>query len=161
LKLTVTATVAVAAALTLAAAPSLSAAPAKLGCSPAQTRTLINRFVTAFNLGDRRAINGAWASKVWFKWYSVTTDPGARTPEAAARRDTLLSYFADRHAAHERLTLTNLKLNGVTGGGYRNFEFQLMRSADDLPGGPTAYKGKGASTCSTGRLIAWVMAANQ
>jgi hypothetical protein len=157
----VVATVAVAAALALAAASSLSAAPSKSGCSPAQTRALINRFVTAFNLGDRRALNGTWASKIWFKWYSVTTDPGARTPEAAARRDTLLSYFAVRHAAHERLTLTDVKINGVSGGGYRNFEFHLMRSADDLPAGPVAYKGKGASTCSTGRLIAWVMGVAQ
>jgi len=147
----------VAAALTLAAAPSLSAAQAEAGCSPAQTRTLIGRFVTAFNAGDRRAINDVWASKLWFKWYSVTTDPGARTPEAAARRDTLLPYFAARHAAHERLTLTNVKINGVSVGGYRNFEFRLTRNADDLPKGPLAYRGKGASTCSTGRLIAWVM----
>jgi hypothetical protein len=84
---------------------------------------------------------------------------GARTPEEAAQRKTLLPYFALRHAAHERLTLTALKLNGVSGGGYRNFEFHLMRSADDLPDGPIAYEGKGASTCSTTRLIAWVMGA--
>ena len=81
----------------------------------------------------------------------------SRPPEAAARRDTLLPYFAARHAAHERLTLTNVKINGVSVGGYRNFEFRLTRNADDLPKGPLAYRGKGASTCSTGRLIAWVM----
>jgi hypothetical protein len=32
-----------------------------------------------------------------------------------------------------------------------------MRGADDLAGGSVAYEGKGASTCSTARLIAWVM----
>ena len=32
-----------------------------------------------------------------------------------------------------------------------------MRSADDLPGGPVLYIGKGVSTCSTGRLFVWVM----
>ena len=60
-----------------------------------------------------------------------------------------------------------MRINGVSGGGYRNFEFKLMRMADDLPfglgnpdglpGGPIAYVGKGASTCSTGRLFIWVM----
>jgi len=158
MKLTVTATLA-AAALALTAASPISATPPRPGCSPVQTRALISHFVAAFNTGNRRAINDTWASKLWFKWYSVTTDPGARTPEAAARRDTLLSYLADRHAANERLTLTNVKISGVSSGGYRNFEFHLMRSAADLVGGPTAYRGKGASTCSTGRLIAWVMSA--
>ena len=106
---------------------------------------------------DQRAINATWASKVWFKWYSVTTAPGARTPQDSARRDKLLPYFAERHAASERLRITRLKINGVSGGAYRNFEFQLMRSADNLTGGPVAYIGKGASTCSTGRLFVWVM----
>ena len=65
--------------------------------------------------------------------------------------------FAERHRAHERLSVTSLKINGVSGGGYRNPEFMLMRSADDLPGGPVAYIGKGVPTCSTGRLFVWAM----
>jgi hypothetical protein len=154
----ITCAVAAAAALMLPAA-SVAAIPSRSGCTPARTRSLIDRFVLAFNMGDTSAINGTWASKVWFRWYSVTTDPGVRTSTEAARRDTLLSYFVQRHAARELLTLTALKLNGVSGGGYRNFEFRLIRSADDLRGGPAAYEGKGASTCSTGRLIAWVMGA--
>jgi hypothetical protein len=153
----ITCAVAVAAALMQAAGGSAAAIPPKSGCTPARTRSLVDQFVRAFNTGDASAINDTWASKVWFRWYSVTTDPGARTAEEAARRDTLLPYFAQRHAAHERLTLTTLKLNGVSGGGYRNFEFQLLRNADDLVGGSVSYQGKGASTCSTGRLIAWVM----
>jgi len=32
-----------------------------------------------------------------------------------------------------------------------------MPTADDLPAGPTAYIGKSASPCSTGRLFVWVM----
>ena len=99
-------------------------------------------FVAAFNRGDQRAIDATWASKVWFKWYSVTTAPGARTPQDSARRDKLLPYLADRHAANERLRITRLRINGVSGGGYRNFEFELMRSADDLTGGPVASIGR-------------------
>ena len=95
----ITCAVAAAAALMLAAAASATAIPPKNGCSPARTRSLIDRFVRAFNMGDTSAINGTWASKVSFK------------------------------------------------------------CADDLPGGSVAYDGKGASTCSTGRLIAWVMGA--
>jgi hypothetical protein len=98
-----------------------------------------------------------WAAKDLFVWFSVTTAPGARTAQDSARRDTLLPYFATRHAANERLTMTSVKINGVSAGGYQNFEFKLTRAADDLPGGPIAYVGKGASTCSTSQLIVWVM----
>ena len=147
-------------ALVLLAVPASSfAAPAKPGCSPAQTRAVITRFVTAFNAGNRKALNEAWVNKLSFKWYGVTSPPGMRTMAAAVQRSTLLSYFAERHAAHERLQLTKVKVNGVTAGAYGNFEFELLRSADDLPGGPRLYRGKGAALCSTGRLMVWSMGA--
>ena len=98
-------------------------------------------------------------NKLSFKWYGVTSPPGVRAFPAAVERPTLLSYFAERHAAHERLQLTNVRINGVTAGAYGNFEFELLRSADDLPGGPRPYRGKGAALCSTGRLMVWSMAA--
>jgi hypothetical protein len=139
------------------AAGSSSAATTR--CSPAQTRALVARFISAFNAGDQRAINGVWASKLYFKWMSVTTPPAARSPEDAARRDTLLPYLAERHSVNERWALMALKINGVTARAYRNFEFRLTRAADDLASGSAAYEGKGASTCSSGRLIAWVMGA--
>jgi len=139
--------------------PSSSADSSTPGCSPAQTRAVIARFVTAFNAGNRKAINESWVNTLSFKWYGVTSPPGLRPWPAAAQRSTLLSYFAERHAAHERLRLTKVKVNSVTAGAYSNFEFELMRSADDLPGGPQLYRGKGASTCSTGRLMVWSMAA--
>jgi hypothetical protein len=148
---------ALAAVLVPVSTASVHAVRATSACSPVETRALIKRFVTAFNAGNRPALNTIWASKVWFKWFSVTAEPGSRTPGDAARRDLLLPYFASRHAAHERLTVTAIKLNGITAGAYRNFEFQLSRRADDLPDGPAAYVGKGASTCSTGRLFVWVM----
>jgi hypothetical protein len=138
---------------------STLAAPARPGCSPAQTRTVIARFVTAFNGGNRKALNEAWVNKLSFKWYGVTSPPGMRTMEAAVQRPTLLPYFAERHAAHERLQLTKVKVNGVTAGAYGNFEFELLRSADDIPGGPRLYRGKGAALCSTGRLMVWSMGA--
>ena len=59
-----------------------------------------------------------------------------------------MNYFAARHSAGERLTLTNLQLNGVTAGGYRNFEFHLLRTANDQPGGQVLYAGKGVQAAS-------------
>jgi hypothetical protein len=120
---------------------------------------VITRFVTAFNAGNRKALNETWVNKLSFKWYGVTSPPGLRAFPASVERSTLLSYFAERHAAHERLRLTNVKINGVTAGAYGNFEFELLRSADDLPGGPELYRGKGAALCSSGRLMVWSMGA--
>jgi hypothetical protein len=148
----------VVAAIVLSAAGTASPSTPRKGCRPAQTTALINRFLTAFNRGDRAVLNNQlWGGKLYFNWYAVTADPGLRVDPEARRRDTLMNYFAARHAAGERLTLTNVKLNGVTGGGYRNFEFHLLRSANDQPGGQVLYAGKGASSCRTGRLTTWVM----
>jgi hypothetical protein len=82
-----------------------------------------------------------------------------RIQEAALQRATLLPYFAARHVAHERLVLTRVKVNGVTADAYSNFEFDLLRSADDLLDGPRLYRGKGAARCSTQRLMVWSMGA--
>ena len=147
-------------ALVLLTVPTSSfATPAKPGCSPAQTRAVITRFVTAFNAGNRKALNEAWVNRLSFKWYGVTSPPGLRAFPASVERSTLLSYFAERHAAHEQLQLTKVKINGVTAGAYGNFEFELLRSADDVPGGPRTYRGKGAALCSSGRLMVWSMGA--
>ena len=147
-------------AAALPALPSAgSATPAEPGCSPVQTRALIARFVTAFNAGNRKVLNEAWVNKFSFKWYGVTSPPGLRSSQAAVQRSTLLSYFAERHAVHERLQLTRVKINGITASAYSNFEFELLRSADDIPDGPKLYRGKGAATCSTGRLMVWSMGA--
>jgi hypothetical protein len=147
-----------AAIITLSVAGVASSSTPKKGCSPLQTTAIVKRFIQAFNRGDRRALNNeVWGGRLYFNWYSVATAPGSRVDPEARRRDTLMSYFAARHAAGERLVLTKLKLNGVTAGAYRNFEFRLLRSADDTPGGEVPYAGKGASSCATGRLITWAM----
>jgi hypothetical protein len=148
----------VVAAIVLSAAGTASPSTPRMACRPAQTSALVNRFLTAFNRGNRAVLNDQlWGGKVYFNWYAVTADPGLRVDSEARRRDTLMTYFAARHTAGERLTLTNLKLNGVTGAGYRNFEFHLLRSANDQPGGQVLYAGNGASSCRTGRLTTWVM----
>ncbi len=130
----------------------------RIGCRPAQTVALVKQFFAAFNQGNRGVLNNrVWAGKAYFNWYAVSADPGMRVDPEARRRDTLMNYFAARHVAAEQLVLTTIKINGVSGGGYRNFEFHLTRSADDLPASPVAYNGKGASSCTTGRLTTWAM----
>jgi hypothetical protein len=146
----------VAVALLTAGASAHAATPGKL-CTPAQTTALINRFVTAFNSGDRWALNNSiWGGKLYFNWYTVLAEPGYRVDPEAKRRDTLMDYFAARHAAGEQLTLTNVQILGANIGA-RSFAFHLVRSANDLPGGALPYDGKGASSCMTGRLILWLM----
>jgi hypothetical protein len=146
----------VAVALLTAGAAAHAATPGKL-CAPAQTTALINRFVMALNAGDRHALNNTiWGGKLYFKWYTVLSEPGLRSHPEAGRRDSLMDYFAARHAAGEQLTLTNVKINSRDIGN-RNFEFHLLRSANDLPGGQVPYNGKGASSCMTGRLTLWLM----
>jgi hypothetical protein len=152
--------IAVVAAVTAALLAAGAATPAtpKVGCRPVQTVALVKQFVSAFNQGSRTVLNNrVWGGKAYFNWYAVSADPGMRVDPEARRRDTLMNYFAARHAASERLVLTSIKINGVNGGGYRNFEFHLTRSAADLSASPTAYNGKGASSCSTGRLTTWAM----
>jgi hypothetical protein len=140
----------------LTARAASPATPGKL-CSPAQTTALINRFVTAFNAGDRRALNNTiWSGKLYFKWYTVLAEPGFRSQPEASRRDTLMDYFAARHAAGEHLTMTNVKINGRDIGN-RGFEFHLLRSAHDLQGGQVPYDGKATSSCMNGRLTMWLM----
>ena len=140
------------------AATGTSAGPSTNTCTIVQTRDLIRRFATAFNRGDAATLNRVWSKKPNFKWYSVSTEPGQRVQSEAYRRDTLSSYFAKCHTAHERLTLTSITVNS-TSNGYRNFQYRLLRSADDLTAGPVDYEGKGVLTCRTGQLGVWSMGA--
>jgi hypothetical protein len=70
-------------------------------------------------------------------------------PRDALNRQTLIDYFKQRHALGERLELTwfkvvtpRRKLRSAT---WADFQFRLIRSADDLS--PTPYSGKGAVFC--------------
>ena len=83
------------------------------------------------------------------EWYS-TDAPGERFNEDAYDRSTLVRYFAARHARGERLVLRWFRFNGNTNGSgdpYGNFQYTLVRSADDLE--PTRYHGKGQRAATT------------
>jgi hypothetical protein len=132
-------------------------------CDPAEVSSVVDRFVAAFNTGNTRRLDRLFSRKPYFRWYS-TDAPGERFLPVAASRASLLSYFARRHGSGERLTLRSLRVNGNTiasGVGwktYGNFEYALVREADDLP--PTPYRGKGALHCyssASDQLIVWSM----
>lgn len=142
---------------TAAAAPP----PSPTLCSTAEVERAVARFVDAFNRGDRRTLLSVWASEPDFQWYS-TTAPGGRVLSVARDRPSLVPYFLRRQAKGERLALTFLRVNGNTEGRrpYGNFEYRLIRRADDLT--PTEYRGKGALHCYSARvgpdkLIVWSM----
>lgn len=124
-------------------------------CATGEPRLLVNAFIAAFNSGASARLDRIFAPLSSFKWYS-TDAPGVRLGAAAYSRSTLIPYFAERHRARERLTITSWK-SGGNSNGYAHFQFQLVRKARDLT--PTPYQGKGALICSnTGNAIAvWSM----
>lgn len=127
------------------------------GCTSVEVRHLVERFVLAFNTGDRAMLQRLWArSTAGFEWYS-TDAPGQRIGSASRSRASLDGYFADRHAHRETLRVTSFQFNG-NGADYGNFHYTLIRRAADLP--PTAYVGKGAALCATAppTIGVWSMA---
>jgi len=105
---------------------------------------LVVDFIDAFNAGNQRTLEGLWAQpgNSW-AWYA-TDAPGARFKSVAADRAGLGAYFARRYTKMESLRLTSFKYHGVTGA-TAQFEYTLIRKADDLPA--TAYGGKGDAVC--------------
>lgn len=149
----------IAASMAAAAAPK----PTPTLCSTTEVERAVARFVDAFNRGDRRTLASVWSDEPDFQWYS-TPAPGERLRGVAQHRPSLIPYFLRRQAKGERLELTALRVNGNTEAPrpYGNFDYHLIRRADDLR--PTEYHGKGALHCHSARvgpdkLIVWSMAA--
>jgi hypothetical protein len=123
-------------------------------CTGAQVRSLVTQHIAAFNAGDRAKLDRLW-ERDRFQWYS-TQAPGERLNDEARRRSTLMRYFADQHAHHERLSLRSFRFNSNSNA-YGHFEYRLWRSADELAA-PQAVLGKGAATCGpAGRIAVWSM----
>jgi hypothetical protein len=61
------------AAIVLSAAGTASPATPRNGCRPAQTAALVNRFLTAFNQGDRAVLNTQL-------WAASCTSTGMQSP---------------------------------------------------------------------------------
>lgn len=125
-------------------------------CSAGEVEALVTAFVRAFNEVDTAHLDALFASAEDFEWYS-TQSPGERLDDEAKNRSTLMTYFKQRHQTGERLRLRSFQFGGNSDG-YGNFEYQLVRSADDIPA--TQYDGKGAAYCFDGRpdlIFVWSM----
>jgi hypothetical protein len=124
--------------------------------APVEVKTLVTAFFHAFNERDTGRLDALFAPAEDFQWYS-TPAPGERGDEEARSRSTLIAYFEERHKKGERLRLRSFQFNGNSDG-YGNFQYRLVRSADDLPA--TQYIGKGAAYCFDGRpdvIFVWGM----
>jgi hypothetical protein len=142
----------------LLAAALLSSPPtASTGapCDELGSRELVTSFISAFNRGDLRRLDALFAHGMSWRWYSVSNAPGKRVQGAAYDRSTLITYFRTRHKRHERLQLRSFQPHGRSLG-FVNFEYQLVRRADDMKT-PRVYGGKGAVSCWAGRLSVWSM----
>jgi hypothetical protein len=124
-------------------------------CDELGSRELVTSFISAFNRGDVRRLDALFARGTWWRWYSVGSAPGRRIQGAAYNRQTLIKYFQARHKRHERLQLRSFQFHGHSLG-FVNFEYQLLRRADDMKA-PRVYDGKGAVSCWAGRLSVWSM----
>jgi hypothetical protein len=129
-------------------------------CRPGEVKHGVVAFTRAFNAGDIRKLDGLFARKghgsPGFQWYS-TGPPGARFGSAATNRSTLMSYFAARHRARERLKLLQLSGGNADDNAYADFAFHILRQARGLRA--TAFEGKGASICSRygARIAVWAI----
>jgi hypothetical protein len=130
-------------------------------CRPGEVKHGVVAFTRAFNAGDIPKLDGLFAPKTThgrpgFQWYS-TGPPGTRLGSAATNRSTLMSYFAARHRARERLRLLQLTGGNADDNAYADFAFHILRQARGLHA--TAFEGKGASICSRygARIAVWAI----
>jgi hypothetical protein len=115
-------------------------------CTANQTRAALVSFVRAFNAGDYRRLNKLFAGPSWFRWYSSST-PGTRLDPLAEQRSTLIGYFTDRHAQHDRMKVGSFRFTGNSNG-FGNFTWKMSRSAADFRSGAWfVAEAKGATLC--------------
>jgi hypothetical protein len=122
-------------------------------CTESSTRQVVDSFIDAFNKGDTARLNDLLPDFLWY----ATDAPGAFSSPQPRSRSDLMTYFTQRHQVRERLKLESFVFHlSSTGGG--EFEFEVLRSADDGPA-PTPYGGKGGVFCRTTphTLFLWVM----
>ena len=116
-------------------------------CKVTSVRGSLRRFNLAYNNGDSRRLDALFARAPEFRWYSAGP-PGARVQGAGYRRNTLLSYFRDRHRHGDRLRMLSFTFHGNSNG-FGQFEYRFERRARDYRAGtPFKLVGKGAAVCS-------------
>ena len=143
--------------------PRLSA-----GCDETAIRGVVGEFIAAFNAGDQAGLarvvpaTGSDGDHPWtgdpdqLRWFTLTSaNPGTGVDALNLyTRDTLLAYFAERHAQHERMRVVELVINNAASGPLTAaINFRITRTADDLPERP--FGGKGGVGCAHGVIYLW------
>jgi len=142
--------------------------PLPAACDAAAIRRVVGEFIAAFNAGDHAGLarvfpaTGSDGDHPWtgdpdqLRWFTLTrADPGTGVDALnLSTRDTILAYFAARHAQHERMRLVELVINPAGGGPVTAaINFVITRTADDLPESP--FGGKGGVGCTHGLIFLW------
>jgi hypothetical protein len=142
--------------------------PLPAGCDETAIRGVVQDFIAAFNAGDQAGLarvfpaRGSDGDHPWtgdpdqLRWFTLThADPSTGVDALNLyTRETLLAYFASRHARHEQLRVVELVINPAGGGPTTAaINFRITRTADDLP--ETTFGGKGGVGCAQGRIFLW------
>jgi len=152
-----------------ATAPSAIPGAVGAGCDNAALTALVTRFLDAYNAGDqarllaffpvRDATRGLLVpgETTYFQRYWDVRKPSLRDEDgfAAYARAELPTYWAQRHAQHERLRLRRFQACDRAWTGNVGFTFELTRQADDLP--LHAVLGKGEIDSDQSTIVLWSM----
>lgn len=123
--------------------------PSGVRCDVGAVAGALRSFAAAFSAGDQRRLDALFARGDRFAWFS-SGSPGARFSPDAGKRETLLRYFAARHAEHDRIRVVSYRFNGFERQRViAHFELTFARRADDYRDGEEFRSvGKGAVDCS-------------
>jgi hypothetical protein len=142
--------------------------PLSAGCDETAIRGVVQDFIAAFNAGDQAGLARVFPAKgsdgdhPWgsdpdqLRWFTLTrADPGTGVDALNLyTRETLLAYFAERHAQHERMQVVELVINAAASGPMTAaINFRITRTADDLP--ESTFGGKGGVGCAHGFIYLW------
>jgi len=142
--------------------------PLPAGCDETAIRGVVQGFIAAFNAGDEAGLarvfpaRGSDGDHPWtgdpdqLRWFTLTrADPGTGMDALNLYTPyTLLAYFAERHAQHERMRMVELVINSAASGPTTAaINFRITRAADDLP--EHTFGGKGGVGCTAGRIFLW------
>ena len=140
----------------------------------------VNRFLSAFNGGDARALQHSITDRRRFQWFSATEAGSASERDFSAtgersatgdspgqdQRPALFRYFATRHQRGERLRLLEIRVSRIRPRTWApaideevaGIEYTIRVDSQDfglLGGGNHLAGGKGALACGDGRILAW------
>lgn len=142
--------------------------PLPIGCDETKIRGVVAAFIAAFNRGDQDGltrvfpVRGSDGDHPWsgdpnqLRWFTLVRANPSKGIDALNlyTRETLLAYFAERHAQHEQIRVLELVVNQTAGGpGAPAINFLITRMADDLP--ESTFGGKGGVSCAHSVIYLW------